>query len=116
MGFSEQCSKNNIIFRHIGIQSRCRNKNTLITMVGPTIIFMTNGSSRPLCPIPSQFVRTGKQSIWTYLYPRHNSSILDLKEFSEGAETTSSVRAVLTVLYSMMFQNKLNHNNSFCVL
>ena len=31
----------------IGIQSRCRNKNTLITMVGPTIIFMTNGSSMP---------------------------------------------------------------------
>ena len=47
MGFSEQCSKNNIIFRHIGIQSRGRNKNTLITMVGPTIIFTTNGSSMP---------------------------------------------------------------------
>ena len=48
----------------------------------------------------------------------YNSSILDLKEFSEGAESTSSVREfhLLTVLYSMMFQNKLNHNNSFCVL
>ena len=46
VGFSEQYSKNNIIFRHIGIQSRCRNKNILFTMVGPTIC-MTNGISRP---------------------------------------------------------------------
>ena len=37
MGYSEQCSKNNIIFRHIGIQRRCRNNNIIITMVGPTI-------------------------------------------------------------------------------
>ena len=50
MGFSEQCSKNNIIFRHIGIQSRCRNKNILITMVGPTIC-MTKAA---VGPIPSQ--------------------------------------------------------------
>ena len=33
----------------IGIQSRCRNNNIIITMVGPTI-YMTNGSSRPYSP------------------------------------------------------------------
>ena len=49
VGYSEQCSKNNIIFRHIGIQRRCRNNNIIITMVGPTI-YMTNGSSRPYSP------------------------------------------------------------------
>ena len=49
VGYSEQCSKNNIIFRHIGIQSRCRNNNIIITMVGPTIC-MTNGSTRPYSP------------------------------------------------------------------
>ena len=47
--YSEQCSKNNIIFRHIGIQRRCRNNNIIITKVGPTI-YMTNGSSRPYSP------------------------------------------------------------------
>ena len=50
VGYSEQCSKNNIIFRHIGIQRRCRNNNLIITMVGPTILYMTNGSSRPFSP------------------------------------------------------------------
>ena len=40
VGYSEQCSKNNIIFRNIGIQRRCRNNNIIITMVGPTIIYM----------------------------------------------------------------------------
>ena len=34
----------------IGIQRRCRNNNIIITMVGPTIIYMTNGSSRPYSP------------------------------------------------------------------
>ena len=47
MDFSEQCSKNNIIYRHIGIQSRCRNRNILTTMVEPTLDSMTNDSSRP---------------------------------------------------------------------
>ena len=48
VGYSEQCSKNNIIFRNIGIQRRCRNNNIIITMVGP--IYMTDGSSRPYSP------------------------------------------------------------------
>ena len=43
VGYSEQCSKNNIIFRHIGIQRRCRNNKILITMVGPTIIAVAFG-------------------------------------------------------------------------
>ena len=34
------------IILFLGIQSRCRNKNILITMVGPAI-YMTNGISRP---------------------------------------------------------------------
>ena len=50
VGYSEQCSKNNIIFINIGIQRRCRNNNIIITTVGPTIIYMTDGSSRPYSP------------------------------------------------------------------
>ena len=49
VGYSEQCSKNNIIFRHIDIKRRCRNNNIIITMAGPTI-YMNNRSSRPYSP------------------------------------------------------------------
>ena len=40
VGYSEQCSKNNIIFRNIGIQRRCRNNNIIITMIGPTKFYI----------------------------------------------------------------------------
>ena len=47
VGYSEQCSKNNIFLDiYIGNQRRCRNNNIIFTMVGLTI-YMTNGSSRP---------------------------------------------------------------------
>ena len=49
------------------------------------------------------------------MYPRHNSSSLDLKEFSEGAETTSSVREfhLLTVLYVPEMISPLSRLHSF---
>ena len=60
MGFSEQCIKNNIIFRHIGILKPVSQQEHFNHDGRATIIFMTNGSSNIMMPYSQSVCAHGK--------------------------------------------------------